>query len=113
MRGDSHVRFGERPGETDPQQCGHRAPGRLNCDRPAAWCRAHHLKHWIHDGETNLNDLALVCDFCLDLVHHQGWDARMGPHGYIEFIPPAWLDIEQKPIVNTYHRAVTLFHPRN
>jgi hypothetical protein len=30
MRGDSHVRFGERPGETDPEQSGHRAPGRLN-----------------------------------------------------------------------------------
>jgi hypothetical protein len=30
MRGDSHVRFGGRPGETDPEQCGHRAPGRPN-----------------------------------------------------------------------------------
>lgn len=30
MPGDGHVRFGERPGETDRQQCRHRAPGRLN-----------------------------------------------------------------------------------
>jgi transposase len=30
MRGDSHVRFGGRPGETDPEQSGHRAPGRPN-----------------------------------------------------------------------------------
>ncbi len=30
MRRDSHVRFGGRPGETDPEQPGHRAPGRPN-----------------------------------------------------------------------------------
>ena len=29
LRGDMHGGFGERPGETDQQQCRHRAPGRL------------------------------------------------------------------------------------
>jgi hypothetical protein len=29
LRGDAHGGFGERPGETDQQQCRHRAPGRL------------------------------------------------------------------------------------
>jgi hypothetical protein len=29
LRGDTHGGFGERPGETDQQQCRHRAPGRL------------------------------------------------------------------------------------
>jgi hypothetical protein len=29
LRGDTHGGFGERPGETDQQQCWHRAPGRL------------------------------------------------------------------------------------
>jgi putative transposase len=33
MPGNGHVRFGERPGETDRQQCRHRAPGRLNQER--------------------------------------------------------------------------------
>lgn len=28
MRGNAHVRFGRRPGETDPPKGGHRAPGR-------------------------------------------------------------------------------------
>jgi hypothetical protein len=28
MRGNAHVRFGRRPGETDPSRDGHRAPGR-------------------------------------------------------------------------------------
>lgn len=30
MRGNAHVRFGERPGETGQEQSRHRAPGRLN-----------------------------------------------------------------------------------
>ena len=30
LRGDTHGGFGERPGETDQQQCRHRAPGRLH-----------------------------------------------------------------------------------
>jgi hypothetical protein len=29
LHGDMHGGFGERPGETDQQQCWHRAPGRL------------------------------------------------------------------------------------
>jgi len=33
MRGNTHVRFGGRPGETDRQQCRHRAPGRPNLER--------------------------------------------------------------------------------
>ena len=33
MRGNAHVRFGGRPGETDRQQCRHRAPGRPNQER--------------------------------------------------------------------------------
>ncbi|MDE1674788.1 hypothetical protein, partial [Nocardia gipuzkoensis] len=30
MRREAHAGFGERPGETERQQCRHRAPGRLN-----------------------------------------------------------------------------------
>ena len=33
MRGNAHVRFGERPGETDREQPRPRAPGRLNQER--------------------------------------------------------------------------------
>jgi hypothetical protein len=31
------------------------------CDRPPAWCEAHHLVHWLHGGPTDLANLALVC----------------------------------------------------
>jgi hypothetical protein len=33
MRGNAHVRFGGRPGETDRRQRRHRAPGRPNLER--------------------------------------------------------------------------------
>ena len=34
------------------------APG---CDRPPAWCDAHHKTHWADGGETTLDDLELRC----------------------------------------------------
>jgi len=38
VRWEPHAGFGERPGETDQQQCRHRAPGRLNpTDSPYRW----------------------------------------------------------------------------
>jgi hypothetical protein len=37
---------------------GCRFPG---CDRPPAWCEAHHLRHWVHGGTTDLGNLVLLC----------------------------------------------------
>jgi hypothetical protein len=34
------------------------APG---CDRPLAWCEAHHVRHWLHGGATDLGNLVLLC----------------------------------------------------
>ncbi len=35
-----------------------RFPG---CDRPHAWCDAHHVRHWADGGETKLANLILLC----------------------------------------------------
>jgi hypothetical protein len=47
------------------------------CDRLLAWCEAHHLRHWLHGGPTDLANLALLCR-----AHHRasmraagGWPA--------------------------------------
>jgi hypothetical protein len=32
-----------------------------DCTRPLAWCEAHHLRHWLHGGPTDLANLALLC----------------------------------------------------
>jgi Domain of unknown function (DUF222)/HNH endonuclease len=31
------------------------------CDRPPAWCEAHHLRHWLRGGPTDLENLVLLC----------------------------------------------------
>jgi len=31
------------------------------CDRPHAWCDAHHVVHWADGGETKLSNLILLC----------------------------------------------------
>lgn len=82
-----------------------------NCDVPAAWCEAHRLISWLDDGETDLANLALVCTHCHDLLHREGWKARLGAHGHIEFIPPAHVDPSRRPRVNTYWRIPDLFDP--
>src|SRR5207248_4268667 len=37
-------------------QC--RWPG---CERPASWCDGHHMVHWIDGGDTDLDNLVLLC----------------------------------------------------
>lgn len=49
---------------------GCRFPG---CDRPLAWCDAHHLKHWVHGGHTGLDNMILLCRRHHVLVHECGW----------------------------------------
>ena len=42
------------------------------CSAPTWWCEAHHLLEWAHGGETDLGNLALLCE-----RHHAKAD-----HGY-------------------------------
>jgi hypothetical protein len=82
------------------------------CDVPAAYCEAHHLRHWAEGGQTNLKDMTLACTIHHNWAHQEGWKPRMGPAGRVEWVPPAWIDISQRPRVNAYwHRTPTLFDP--
>jgi hypothetical protein len=51
------------------------------CDRPLAWCDAHHLQHRVHGGPTDLNNLALLCRAHHRAVHEGGWQLTRGPDG--------------------------------
>ena len=46
------------------------------CDRPADWCDAHHLPHWIDGGPTTLPNLTLLCRPHHIMVHEPGWQLR-------------------------------------
>ncbi|MEU8283065.1 DUF222 domain-containing protein [Micromonospora sp. NPDC048905] len=74
------------------------------CDRPPRWCDAHHIHHWADGGTTNLDNAVLLCGHHHRHVHHSDWAVRLGDNGHPEFIPPAWLDPEQLPRRNHYHR---------
>jgi hypothetical protein len=62
IRRDDHCRF----------------PG---CDRPPEWTDAHHLEHWLRAGDTNLENLVLLCRRHHVLCHEGGWTLRRGPDG--------------------------------
>lgn len=49
-----------------------------------------------------MNNLVLLCTRHHNEIHHAQWTVRIRL-GFAEFIPPKWLDPEQKPIRNTAH----------
>jgi hypothetical protein len=73
------------------RHCAH--PG---CRRRARRCQVHHIEHWIHGGETCLENCVLLCARHHTLVHHGGWQIHM-IDGLPWFIPPAWLDPDRRP----------------
>ena len=43
------------------------------CERPASWCDGHHLVHWTDGGDTDLDQVVLLCRRHHRLVHEGGW----------------------------------------
>lgn len=76
------------------------------CTRPASWCEAHHIRWWEHGGDTDLENLALVCSHEHYLIHHQGWQVQMAEDGHPEMIPPKWVDPEQRPRRNAHWKLL-------
>ena len=60
-----------------------------HCDRPAAWCDIHHLKHQAHDGETSVQNCVLLCQYHHDTaIHRHGWELTLHPDGTTEARSP-------------------------
>ncbi|HEY6469179.1 MAG TPA: DUF222 domain-containing protein [Candidatus Dormibacteraeota bacterium] len=61
------------------------------CDRPTAYTNAHHIVHWAQGGETNLENLVLLCYSHHWRVHEGGWQlvkTEDGPFTRVLAIPP-------------------------
>jgi hypothetical protein len=58
------------------------------CDRPASWASGHHLKHWIHGGGSDLENLVLLCYRHHWMVHEGGWQITRSADGLVTTIPP-------------------------
>jgi len=50
------------------------------CGAPHWWADVHHLLHWVHGGETSLENSALLCERHHTKVHH-GFAVERGPGG--------------------------------
>ncbi|MFP5071685.1 DUF222 domain-containing protein [Pseudonocardia nantongensis] len=71
--------------------CAH--PG---CDRPPSWCEVHHIVPWELWGETSLANCVMLCKVHHRLLHHSAWIVRIRD-GLPEFVPPRWIDPQQRP----------------
>lgn len=58
------------------------------CGRPPQWTDAHHLKHWVHGGETKMPNLVLLCRPHHKLVHEYGWALRREAGGPWTLVRP-------------------------
>jgi hypothetical protein len=67
------------------------------CERPPAWCEAHHLRPWAEGGPTDLDNAALLCHFHHHLLHEGEWSAHLSPDGVVEIVPPRRVDPSQVP----------------
>jgi hypothetical protein len=50
---------------------------------------AHHVEHWLHGGETSVQNCVLVCSFHHHLVHEGGWTITISADGAFLFHSPA------------------------
>ena len=71
--------------------CAH--PG---CGRPVSWCHCHHIEPWECGGKTSLSNLVMLCAAHHRQIHSTNWAVRIRD-GLPGFIPPMWIDPEQRP----------------
>jgi Domain of unknown function (DUF222)/HNH endonuclease len=69
------------------------------CDKPPEWCQRHHIVAWADGGETNLDNLTLVCNSHHRYFEAAGWSCQLS-NGLPAWTPPAWIDPERKPRYN-------------
>ena len=67
------------------------------CERPPAFCEAHHVKPWSQGGPTDLDDGCLICPYHHHLIHQGEWQVILAADGVPEIIPPARIDPDRKP----------------
>jgi hypothetical protein len=66
------------------------------CDRPPVMCHAHHIRHWLHGGETKLANLVMLCGHHHRVIHDSPWEVRLDIHDHEpEFLPPPKPGIQQ------------------
>jgi hypothetical protein len=61
-----------------------------SCRRKPQWCDIHHINGWTPDlGETNIDNLILLCRRHHTLIHNSRWTIKHTTDGNHEFLHPA------------------------
>ena len=69
------------------------------CLIPPEWCERHHIIEWINGGETNIENMCLLCPYHHARFLQQGWVIEMR-NGVPWFIPPEHIDPDRRPLRN-------------
>jgi Domain of unknown function (DUF222) len=86
------------------------------CSHPPSYCDRHHILDWINGGLTDLDNLTLLCRYHHTHFLQKGWTCRLNADDLPEWIPPWWIDREQRPQINARIRrlhAERQQHPRH
>ena len=75
------------------------------CGDPPEWCDRHHIQEWSQGGNTDLNNLTLLCRYHHTHFVGSGWTCRINPQGLPEWTPPRWVDPARQPLINDRIRA--------
>ena len=60
----------------------------VGCGANSNWCQAHHIVPWAIQGNTNIDDMCLLCSRCHHKVHDDQWVVRRSPSGKYTLKPP-------------------------
>jgi hypothetical protein len=63
----------------------------------ASFLHGHHVKHWLHGGETSLDNLVMLCTAHHHLVHEGGWTVSADAEGEFGFHSPAGALVAPEP----------------
>lgn len=70
-----------------------------DCDQPPEWTQRHHIQSWADGGNTDLDNLTLLCGPHHRSFEQQGWRC-MVKDSLPWWIPPAWIDPARTPRQN-------------
>ncbi len=60
----------------------------VGCGATSNWCQAHHIIPWAAQGNTDIDDMVLLCSRCHHKVHDDHWVVRRKPSGNYHLKPP-------------------------
>lgn len=67
----------------------------------------HHIQHWLHGGETSVENLVTLCTAHHRLVHDGGWKVSRAQNGELQFASPAGSPVQAVPLRESVPETLT------